>query len=507
MYRSECPEVEVLKGGSPAMLNNRCVDDPQTDLFAFGQFDLKESSEPELEFTRGWEFEQTDTQITDVQGHLLSNIRFWEQVIQAPSPVIDCIKEPEPYNKSNHKLALVNTKFVTDAIIDLEKNRCVMEISNRPHICSPLSVVSNSAGKRRLVIDFRYLNQHLLKEKFKYEDLRLAMLMFQKGDFLFSFDLKSGYHHVDIYRDHWQYLGFAWGNGEKLKYYVFKVLPFGLATACYAFTKLLRPLVKYWRSQGLRVIIYLDDGIVAVQGKGAAEAASMRVQSKAGLVENVEKCLWTPVLHLTWLGFDLDLHKGVIEVPQSKIEAVQSQLRDAVLAKSLPARSLASITGKLISMSIALGPVTRLMTRGLYMLINTWQSWCQALAISADAKVELQFWIDQLESFNGQEIWHSPSAIRLVFSDASSTGYGGYMVEYGWHTAHGQWLPQEACQSSTWRELRAVRKVLESLSDKLKNQRVRWFTDDHQNSYNRQPKTSSADRSISYLQKFHLLSD
>ena len=26
-----------------------------------------------------------------------------------------------------------------------------------------------------------------------------AMLMFQKDDYLFSFDLKSGYHHVDIF--------------------------------------------------------------------------------------------------------------------------------------------------------------------------------------------------------------------------------------------------------------------------------------------------------------------
>ena len=26
----------------------------------------------------------------------------------------------------------------------------------------------------------------------------MAMLLFEKGDFLFSFDLKSGYHHVDI---------------------------------------------------------------------------------------------------------------------------------------------------------------------------------------------------------------------------------------------------------------------------------------------------------------------
>ena len=35
----------------------------------------------------------------------------------------------------------------------------------------------------------------------------------------------------------------------------------------------------------------------------------------------------------------------------------------------------------------------------------------------------------------------------------------------------------EAGQSSTWRKLRAVRMVLESFQSKLKNERVRWFTD------------------------------
>ena len=34
------------------------------------------------------------------------------------------------------------------------------------------------------------------------------MLLFEKRDFLFSFDLKSGYHHVDIATIHQKYLGF-----------------------------------------------------------------------------------------------------------------------------------------------------------------------------------------------------------------------------------------------------------------------------------------------------------
>ena len=76
------------------------------------------------------------------------------------------------------------------------------------------------------------------------------MLMFQKGDYLFSFDLKSGYHHVDIHRRHWQYfVGFSWGDEDRPQYYEFKALPFGLATACYVLTKLLRPLIKHWQGQ------------------------------------------------------------------------------------------------------------------------------------------------------------------------------------------------------------------------------------------------------------------
>ena len=50
----------------------------------------------------------------------------------------------------------------------------------------------------------------LYKQKFKYEDLRVATLLFKKGDYLFKFDLKSGYHHIDITPIHHKYLGFTW---------------------------------------------------------------------------------------------------------------------------------------------------------------------------------------------------------------------------------------------------------------------------------------------------------
>ena len=87
---------------------------------------------------------------------------------------------------------------MTQAIQELEENRCIVKVQDTPFICSPLSVVANTQGKLQLVVNLRYLNQYLWTDKFKYEDLWVAMLMFQKGNFVFSFDLKSGYHHVDI---------------------------------------------------------------------------------------------------------------------------------------------------------------------------------------------------------------------------------------------------------------------------------------------------------------------
>ena len=226
--------------------------------------------------------------------------------------------------------------------------------------------------------------------------------------------------------------------------------------------------------------MYLDEGAIAEEGKEAANRASLIVQNdlaRAGLVVNLAKSTWEPSQQCAWLGFEIDLEVGVITVPQRKVKALLAQLRQATEKRALPVRLVASIIGKIISMSLALGAVARLMTRSLYAMINASESWCQSLPITPGAFQELEFWIHNLRNFNGQGIWHSQSAIQVVYTDASSTGYGGYTVEHGCHIAHGLWLPEEAKLSSTWRELRAVRMVLESLAVKLKNERVRWFTD------------------------------
>ena len=67
----------------------------------------------------------------------------------------------------------------------------VSECESQPHVVNPLTVAFNKASKPRLVLDCRHINPHLHKFKLKYEDIKTAENMFEKGAFLFTFDLRE----------------------------------------------------------------------------------------------------------------------------------------------------------------------------------------------------------------------------------------------------------------------------------------------------------------------------
>ena len=95
------------------------------------------------------------------------------------------------------------------------------------------------------MLDLRHVNKFLVAPSFKHEDLRTLSQMFKQDFGSFSWDFKSGYHHIDIYPPHRIFLCFALElDGKICLYFQFNVLPFGLSTACYSFTKLLCPLVR-----------------------------------------------------------------------------------------------------------------------------------------------------------------------------------------------------------------------------------------------------------------------
>lgn len=189
---------------------------------------------------------------------------------------------------------------------------------------------------------------------------------------------------------------------------------------------------------------------------------------------NESKSHWKPCPRGKWLGFELDLECGYISVPADKVEKLKSCLATARDAQCIRAKDLTSIIAKIIFMRLGVGPLARLRTRRMYSLLDMRVSWFDQLPKLEDVRQEFVFWQDCIEFFNGQRLWKSPSVVRVVYSDASGTGYAGYTVEHGYHIALGKLSEEEKRRSSTWRELAAVAKIVEAVSCKLKDNRVKW---------------------------------
>ena len=86
-------------------------------------------------------------------------------------------------------------------------------------------------------------------------------------------------------------------------------MPFGLAPASYVFTKVLRPFIKKWRGEGIRCIIYVDDGIHGAPGKRATGYNCLKIREDlelAGFTLNEEKSYMYPSQTGRWLGFNID---------------------------------------------------------------------------------------------------------------------------------------------------------------------------------------------------------
>lgn len=89
------------------------------------------------------------------------------------------------------------------------------------------------------------------------------------------------------------------------------------------------------------MVLYIDDGIVAAKSFEGARSCSATVREtldRAGLVVNSAKSVWEPVRVLQWLGFTIDLDKGVLSVPKEKIDKLKEGIVNLMRARNIKAK-------------------------------------------------------------------------------------------------------------------------------------------------------------------------
>ena len=238
---------------------------------------------------------------------------------------------PSRYKEKNNKSFRDNEKGGVDQVLVLLKQKRIMEVDQADVLCcNPLSVAVNAKGKKRLVIDLsRHVNLVVDKKTFKIESTESALDIIEKGSWSVSFDIRGAYHHVKLAEDQWKYFGFCCFIEGRLRYFWFMSMPFGLSSAAYALTKLLKSVLARWRTMGFLVWIHIDDGLVVMKSRGEAETASKIVQKdlkRLGIIVSDEKCVWKPCQQQVWTGLLFDLEEFKVFVTEDKISRAKGKL-------------------------------------------------------------------------------------------------------------------------------------------------------------------------------------
>ena len=452
---------------------------------------LSENESTEIACSEYSSFGESDVQI---KGRLKRHIAFWRK-IEAYDNILDIIENgyklpfldiPPPACFNNNCSAVKNKDFVEAAILELLSSGRVEEVDcGSLQVVNPLSVSINSSGKKRLILDLRYINQYLVQQTHKLDDWKIMFQYVKKGSFLFSFDLAQAFHGVDICDHHQTFLGFSYVVEGVKKFFKFTVLPFGMKLSPFVYTKLFHPLIKYWRGQGIKIVVYLDDGAGCNENYEHCLRDSQTVRKdllSAGFVINEEKSHFIPVQIRTWLGLIWNCELGILQIPPerfNKLESLTSDIYDCLFG--VTARKLARLAGIIISLSPSIGNISRLMTRQLYRVINQRTNWDTHFSIAEDYLLlnELDFWQQNVRKLDGSR--HFDDTDRNVSikiqSDASSYAIAAVLELGNPQICHRMLTEAERMESSTHRELLAIIHALEAFAPLLSRQDISLCSD------------------------------
>ena len=385
-------------------------------------------------------------------------------------------RPPAPRRAANHSSTASEAGFVTDAVAELVATGAAVEVASAPTVVSPLGVAIRADGKRRLILDLRYVNGHLVDHPFKYERLADLAYLMPPHAWLLSCDLKSGYHHIEMHPDSWQYLGFEWSG----RCYVFRVLPFGLKPACWVFTMVMKCLARRWRTRGITLLQYLDDFLFFAPTAAAARAVRQWVLADfaaAGLLLSWPKCQLEPVQRLKHLGFVIDTSTMTFEAPADRWDRLHKAVRQALAAPHVSAKAIASIVGQLMSFGLAFGRLSYMYSRALDLAASFAPHWRARIQLPAAARAELEFWLTVPQSAYTSPIRRPPlrPAFRLC-TDASDHAWGAVLLDT--QASASDYLPAASPDdSSTSRELEAVLHALRAFRQQLANHEVALYSD------------------------------
>ncbi|GFW77804.1 hypothetical protein TNCV_3403801 [Trichonephila clavipes] len=149
-------------------------------------------------------------------------------------------------------------------------------------------MVKKKDGSSRMCIDYRKLNQKLVKDKFPLPIIEDVLDTLQEAKVYSTLDLRNGFFHVDVDEDCRKYTSFIVPDGQ----FEFNKVPFGLSTSPGVFQRYVSSIFRDLTRKGI-VISYLDDLVIPVKNEqeGLEKLKIIfEVAKKYGLEIKFKKC-------------------------------------------------------------------------------------------------------------------------------------------------------------------------------------------------------------------------
>lgn len=304
-----------------------------------------------------------------------------------------------------------------------------LPLSHWPQVICPIFPVPKKNNEVRPVFDARALNNFLVKEHFQMESIADLPHLLRQNDWMVKVDIKDAFQHIAIREDHQKYLGFIWEE----QVYMFLTMPFGLSSAPRVFTKMMKPIVAACRSNGMRLIIYMDDLLLMAETEELCKSQlhwMLDLMNRLGLMVNWEKSELAPTRTIGFLGHQVDSASMTISLPSKRMKDLRSVITDLLSQETPTTRVASQVLGKMGASVLAI-QTSRLHTRALLRdKLRAWASepnWDAPCHLSGETRAELRLWLSELESWNGRTLLPVPPEM-VLFTDASQKGWGAALT-------------------------------------------------------------------------------
>jgi len=363
------------------------------------------------------------------------------------------------------------TKIIRQHVTNLLCKGVISKCEHRiGEFLSSVFLVPKPNGSHRFILNLKRLNKFIEAPHFKLEDLRSVLSLIRPDCYMGTIDLQDAYYHVPIHNEYKKYLRFEIDN----ELYEFNCLPFGLCTAPYVFTKILKPVVANLRKEGIFLVCYLDDIWCKEKSSTLCDQNMLRIKQRLqllGFTVNEQKCSPGSSQAVKYLGFILDSKKFKIVLPKSKEKQVLTKLQNIDSISKISIRFFAELIGTLVSVKYAV-PYSQMHSRMLeraktHELRRNNGDFDAKMRVPTNCRLELDWWKSAI--MDAECPIRVDSYECVIFTDASTTGWGAYTSGT---STHGWWSESEIKLHINELELLAILYGLRSLCSHCRNNQI-----------------------------------